>query len=178
MTDQPFMADATNIAAMSSAQASARLAELQNDATWSAKLLAGNGQQVREFHGLTQRITGVDAEGNPLVTGASVDIFDPDAMAKLPPYAATTESNPMTPREQVRDINGLREQGYNDLQIAEMYDENRTYTAEEHAMAKVYVERMMQDREFQRLLFSGDFGAKGMVNAAAVILTSNIAGAA
>lgn len=172
------MADATSIAAMSSAQASARLAEIQNDAGWTAKLLAGDGPAVKVFQALNQRIVGIDQDGNPLDTGTSVNIFDPDAAAKLSGYSATTESSGMTDREKVRDIAGLREQGYPELAIVEMYDEGRAYTAAEHQAAQRYINRWMQDREFQQKLFSGDFHAKYLVNCAARILSSNISEAA
>jgi hypothetical protein len=173
-----------NIDASSAEQCQARLDTLQANPQWRDLVLQGQEGAVREFRQLTSKITGVPDPGvasAPVFTpteGASIDLFAADAESKLPLMTGTASASHTTPsptpRETLRQIEYLRDEGFPELAIREMFDEGRSYTPAEVDLAKTRLAEFESDPEFRRKLFEGSFRERYLINCVARILSGGV----
>jgi hypothetical protein len=132
MTDQTSF----NLDAATPAQAAARLETVRNDDSWQKRLLAKDATAWREFTALSEKATGVSADGTPAGVGDS-----------LPPAGLSFGPHGMTSSELGGHIGHFSEQGIGDAEITEFFSD-RTYSRDEVIFAQNRLADRFADKEW------------------------------
>ncbi len=152
---------------------------------WVDKLMSGDAGARSIFDGLMRRQVGIDPEPPPPTatdvltspdTGASFDLFAPDAAEKLPGISTISGPHDMSDRQKLDLIETMRGHGTSDSVIAEAFDESRTYTAEMRAEADRFWQGLASDPTFRQRLLNGDTVAARQWRAHAIIMSGNVKG--
>jgi hypothetical protein len=154
------MTDQFNVDASTPAQASARLAVLQDNKDWGSKLLTGDASVVAEFKGLTAKIaTAVVPDDTHLLS-----------LDRSPPVDTAYGSELFT-ADKLAFVAGFRSAGLSEPEVAEAMNGNRTYSAEEVAFARNLLNERMADEGWSRRLMNHDVAAYREMKRLSVILS-------
>jgi hypothetical protein len=147
-----------------------RLEALSKDATWRDKFFSGDVATRREFELLTTTVATADPVSLAIGGVTPPDGLDENAGA-LP-----------GPREQVAGVQHLRELGFTNANVEEIYrgelrhDDggklDEAATAMRVAEAEQWINRATKDAEFRKRLLSGDQEAAAQLHRASAIIAA------
>jgi hypothetical protein len=151
-------------------EAGQRLDHLSKDAAWRNKFTAGDTAAVKEFNALNEQVASGDAVSLAIAGVAPPDSVDFNSGA-LP-----------GPREQVQGVEHLRELGFSDANVEEIYRGELRYddggkldepaTAMRVAAAEQWINRATKDADFRRRLVAGDQDAAAQFHRANAIIAA------
>ena len=142
-------------------EAAAReLGTLSADASFRAKLLAGDGPATRQFHELVAAKSGAGTELDRIVDGT----------AKIPDFDVVVEGN-LPIGQQVRAAADLRERGIEPAAIKQLLTGKPPVSKQELELVKNRRADLLADKDFVKALLSGNREAlRDLTNANIVIV--------
>lgn len=132
----------------SAVEAAAKLSELMADKAWAAKLLSGDGPQVKEFAQLMAAKSGSAGEGDRLDQIIAGTIADPA------PFETVTNGQ-LTTRNQITSAEALRDLGVSPGAIRQVFEAKPSSRADYDAVRNLKADRL-GDQDWIKRYLAGD----------------------
>jgi len=136
-----------------------QLGALQGNDAWRGKFFAGDIEARRQFAELTERIAAIPV----------VDL----GMAGVKPIGWINTDPGAHLEDLIAAVPDLRERGLGDTAIREVLTDQK-FSAQQHADASAWKQRVLKDEFFVRLYVSGDADAMRQMTVANAILASEV----
>lgn len=139
--------------------AQARLAELQSQQEWTAKVLAGDPAALREFQAITERIAAGDDETLPSVAAPGQKVLVDGQISRA---------------DAVQAFADLRAMGLNDETIAEVFN-GSVNSGEVVSLTHAHYLTRMSDKAWAGRLLAGGMAERKELALMSVILSGQVA---